>query len=114
MKKRINAFGYAFTGLFMAIREETHLKVHLIAMIFVTFLGYYFRINNVEWLVIVICCGLVIAAELFNTAIEKSCDLITKEWNREVKYIKDVSAAGVLVLSVVSIIISYLIFMKYL
>jgi diacylglycerol kinase (ATP) len=112
MKKRIDAFGYAFAGLYNGILKESHLRIHFVALFIVLVLGCYFSITNTEWFAIFICSGLVIAAELFNTAIEKTCDLITKEKNQAVKYIKDVSAGGVLILAIISLIIGCMIFGK--
>lgn len=112
MKKRIDAFGYALSGLFAGISNEIHLKIHFVAVLIVTFFGYYFHLTGSEWIALIVCCGLVISAELFNTAIERTCDLISKERNQEIKYIKDVSAAAVFVLSVASISVACVIFSK--
>lgn len=110
IKKRIQAFGFAFNGLFMAIKTEAHLKIHLLATLIVVIAGIYFKISKIEWIAISICCGTVIAAELFNSAIEKLCDTYTKETNEKIKFIKDVSAAAVLVLSLMSVITALFIF----
>ena len=110
IKKRLQAFGFAFNGLFAAIKTEAHLKIHLLATAVVIAAGFYFKINKVEWLAISICCGMVIAAELFNSAIEKLCDVVSPQKHPKIKYIKDVSAAAVLVLSIISLIVALFIF----
>ncbi|MDX2174285.1 MAG: diacylglycerol kinase family protein [Bacteroidota bacterium] len=109
-KKRIQAFGFAFNGLFTALKTETHLKIHLLATILVVIAGIYSKISKIEWIAIIICCGTVIAAELFNSAIEKVCDIISPDKNPKIKFIKDVSAGAVLVLSLMSICVAVFIF----
>ncbi len=113
-KKRINAFGFAFSGLFAAIKTEAHLKIHLVATTVVIAAGLYFKVNKVDWLAIIICCGAVITAELFNSAIEKLCDVVSPQLNPKIKIIKDISAAAVLVLSITSVVVALLVFFNYL
>jgi len=110
LKKRMQAFGYAFNGLFAAVKIESHLKIHLLATLLVVLAGIYFKITKSEWLAVCICCGIVIAAELFNSAIEKLCDTISPTLNPKIKFVKDVSAAAVLVLSLMSICVALIIF----
>jgi diacylglycerol kinase (ATP) len=110
LKKRIQAFGFAINGLFAAIKTESHLQIHLVATLVVVIASVYFKISKTEWIAIIICCGTVIASELFNSAIEKVCDIISPEKNHKIKFIKDVSAAAVLVLSLMSIFVAVFIF----
>jgi diacylglycerol kinase (ATP) len=109
MKNRVASFGFAFNGLFCAIVHEVHMKIHLCALVLVILSGFYLEIDTSEWIAVTICCGLVIAAELFNTAIERICDLISTEKMPQIKYIKDISAAAVLVLSITSLCVAALI-----
>lgn len=113
IKKRISAFNSAFNGLFNALKNETHLKIHFVTCIIVLIAGFYFKISINDWLWIILCCALVVSAELVNSAIENVCDLIDKNYNPKIKYIKDVSAASVLVLSLFSLIVAFLIFKKH-
>ena len=56
------------------------------------------------------CFGLVIAAELFNTAIEITVDLAMPKKNELAKKAKDISAGAVLVTAIIAIVIGALIF----
>ena len=56
---------------------------------------------------------LVISSEMINTAIEEMVNLITSEHKKEAKIAKDVAAGMVLVTSVGSVIIGFLIFTPY-
>ncbi len=113
MTKRIKAFEFAFSGIIAGFKKETHLKLHAISSIFVVAAGIYFGITSMEWVVILTCCCMVIAAELMNSAIEKVCDLITPNYHPKIKYIKDMSAGAVLVLCIASVIVAGIVFVKY-
>ena len=70
IKKRIKSFGYAFKGIFSFVRKEPHAWIHSTAIVVVTLSGLYFHITPMEWCVVLLCFGLVMAAEAFNTAIK--------------------------------------------
>lgn len=113
LNKRIKAFEFAFNGIFNGIKRETHLKIHLTAALLVIAVGIFFDITQTEWVMIIGCCCTVIAAELMNTAIEKTCDLVTLEYHPTIKYIKDISAGAVLLLCLGSVIVGCFVFVKY-
>ena len=100
MKKFILAFKFAFSGFFNAIKKERNMKIHLLAVVIVLIMGYVYKISNV------FLFGLVISAELINTGIEQTVNLVTEEKNPIAKYAKDVSAGAVLVNAIVSVIIA--------
>lgn len=110
IKKLVKSFKYAFTGIKDGIKSEQNMKIHFLAMFIVIIGGIIFEISKSEWIVCVILFGLVIASELFNTAIENIVDLITKEKNEKARLIKDVSAGAVLVISISSAISGLIIF----
>lgn len=107
---RFNAFRYAFQGLRSAIKGETHLVIHLNAAIIVIILGFNFNVSFNEWFMLLACITLVISLELINSAIELLCNMITTERHHKIKYIKDVSAAAVLVTVIFSVVIGLFIF----
>lgn len=109
-KKLINSFKYAFTGIFSGIKNERNMKIHMTIMCLVILFGVILKINLSEWLICIICFALVISGELFNTAIETVVDMISPQYNKRAKLIKDVAAGGVLVLAIGSAIIGLLIF----
>jgi diacylglycerol kinase len=113
MKKRLQAFAYAFSGFYEAAKSETHLKIHIVASFCVMAMGVYFSLTTAEWFAIGICIALVISFELINSAIEKLCDVYSEEENTKIKYIKDVSAAAVLVVAIFSAVVGVVVFVPY-
>jgi diacylglycerol kinase len=110
VRQRLKSFRFAFAGLFTFLFTEHNARIHLVAAVAVTIAGVLFNINVSEWLAIVIVTAMVWAAELFNTVVEKIMDHITPEYHPQVKIIKDLSAAAVLVTAIAALIAGLIIF----
>ena len=89
-------FACAFRGMAESLRREPSLKVHAIAAIAVMAAGAWFKVSAVEWAVLALACGGVIAAELLNTAIERLADRVSAEREEAIRIVKDAAAGGVL------------------
>lgn len=85
-------------------------QIHLVATILVGIAGWYFQLSGNEWLWIVLAIGLVLVAELLNTAIELLVDLVSPEFNVKAGKVKDVAAGAVIVAAFISVIIAAIIF----
>ena len=96
--------------LWASFKSERNMKIHVFIMLLVIFLGFLLEISIAEWLLCIILFGIVIAGELFNTAIETVVDMISLEKSPKAKLAKDVSAGAVLVLAISSVIIGLIIF----
>ncbi|REJ83524.1 MAG: diacylglycerol kinase family protein [Bacteroidetes bacterium] len=94
-------------------RTQFNFRVHLIISIIVFIFSWYFRVTLIEWCVLLLCIGSVLTAELVNTSIEQNTDLVTREQNELAKNTKDIAAAAVLTVSVVSAIIGIIIFLPH-
>jgi diacylglycerol kinase len=111
LKKRALSFQYAFNGIYNAIKTQTNIRIHLFAAAIVIFSGLYFRISTWEWFLVIISMGLVISAELFNSAIEALADHVASEKNERIGTIKDMAAGAVLICAIAAAIIGVLIFL---
>lgn len=80
-------------------------------MLIVILCGIYYQITLVEWLACLCCFGLVIMAELFNTALETVVNLVSPEKNELARKAKDISAGAVLIAAIFSAIIGLIIFL---
>ena len=110
-KRLIKSFGYALEGFKHAFKYEQNFIVHSLVAILVIIFGFIFKISKVEWILIIMVIGLVLAFELINTAIETLVDLVTNEYKELAKVTKDTASAAVLVLAFASIIVGILIFL---
>ena len=109
-KKLINSFKYAIEGFISSFKTERNMKIHVLAMILVVVLGFLLKISLIEWFVCIIAIAVVLAGELFNTAIETIVDMVSPEKNDKAKLAKDISASAVLVLTIGAAIIGLIIF----
>ena len=89
--------------------NENNMRYHVLASVAVVCLGMYLKFNIMEWAAIVPCIGLVWAAEIFNTAIEKLVDLVSPEQNPKAGLIKDIASGAVLVTSMMALVVGILI-----
>lgn len=113
LRDRKNAFYYAFRGFYASLKKETHMRLHLLAAIAVIAAGFYVGLAAWEWLMICACIALVMICELFNTAIEQLCNLVTAEVHPAVRYIKDISAAAVLLASLLALTCGIVVFGRH-
>jgi diacylglycerol kinase (ATP) len=110
VKARMSGFRYAFNGISDFFITEHNARIHLAVALGVIVLGLWLSVSGVEWIFLILLIGLVFMAELFNTAIEKLADMVTVEYSKKIKRIKDMSAAAVLVAAITAAIIGLIIF----
>lgn len=108
----LRSFGYAMEGFVTAVRTERNIKVMLALGIAAVILGIALRIDLLSWCLVALCFGLVIFAELVNTAIEAIVDLATQELHPLAKRAKDIAAASVYTLSITAAIVGIIVFAR--
>ena len=68
--KRINSFKYAIEGIKATFKSQTNMKIHVTVMLLVIIAGIILKLDSSKWKICIILFSLVLAGELFNTAIE--------------------------------------------
>lgn len=104
----------AFNGWRHALKTEQNLRLHLISSVLVIAAGFFFQIATMEWLILILCIGLVLTAELFNTSLEYLADVVRDTGHLDylaTKFTRDMSAAAVLNISLIAAIIGLIIFL---
>ncbi|MEE9343338.1 MAG: diacylglycerol kinase family protein [Gammaproteobacteria bacterium] len=114
LRKRFASTRFAYAGIFTLIREEHNARIHLFATVLVIALAIVFDLTAEQWLSLVISTGLVWMAEGFNTAIELLCNLVNPGQHPQVKKIKDVAAAAVLITAIMAVVVGLIIFVPQL
>jgi len=90
------------------------MRIHFLAAVFIMLLGIYFNFDAIE---LMLLCGVitfVLLAEMINTAIELTIDLISDKFHPLARMVKDVSAGAVLITSLNAMIAIYLLFSRHL
>lgn len=108
----IRSFGYAIEGFVTAVKTERNIKVMLAMGVCAVVCGLVFQIDLLSWCLVALCVGLVLFAELVNTAIEAVVDLATQEFQPLAKRAKDIAAASVYTLSITAAIVGIIVFAR--
>ena len=104
------SFLFALQGFRTAIRTERNIKVMLAGGAFAIAMGLILRFELLEWALVALCCGVVVAAELLNTAIETVVDLVSPEYHPLAGRAKDIAAGAVWALCLMVAIAGLLVF----
>ncbi len=107
---RAKSFGYAFSGIKTFFKTEHNAILHMAGTAAVMLLSVLLHISTIEAAILAIAVGMVWAAELFNTCIEKIMDIVSTERKPQIKFIKDLSAAAVLVTALAAAIAGLFVF----
>ncbi len=97
---------FAFAGLRTAWRTESSFKVHVLATAAVLGALLWWQPSPLWCAVIVLTVVAVLAAELFNTAVEHLADHLHPEQHTQIKAVKDCAAGAVLVVSVAALAVA--------
>jgi diacylglycerol kinase (ATP) len=106
----LGSFHHAFEGIIYATRTQRNMRIHWFAAAAVLAATLFLHLQRPYVIGIVIMVGVVLAAELFNTAIESVVDLMTVAHHPLAKIAKDTAAGAVLVLAFAALIVGYLTF----
>jgi len=101
---------HALEGVKIAFREEFNFRIQVAAAIATIVLGWFFEISALEWVAVIFAVGLVLSAELLNTAFEALCDKFHADPDPHIGMIKDLAAAGVLLASTAAATVGLIIF----
>jgi diacylglycerol kinase (ATP) len=111
---RFNSFRYALAGLWLMLRTQHNAWVHLLNTIFVCSMGLALNVSRSDWRWLITAIVLVWVAEVFNTAFEHLCDVVSPDFHHSVQKSKDIAAGAVLICTVGAVCLGTLTFWPYL
>ena len=79
--------------------EEVNFRIEIGGALVTIFLGAWLRLSPLEWIIVILCIGSVICAEMVNTAIEDLCNKIEPRHDPIIGKIKDIMAGFVFLAS---------------
>jgi len=104
------SFTWAFEGIVYVLRTQRNMQFHVAAAVGVLVLALVLDVSRLEMLAIVGAIALVMIAEMVNTAVEATVDLVATEYHPLAKVAKDVAAGAVLVATANALAVAYLVF----
>jgi len=90
---------FAITGVAHALRTEQSLRTQTLALLLVLIVLALLRPAALWWALVILAGSTVLAAELFNTAVERLADHLHPDMHPEIRLVKDCAAGGVLISS---------------
>jgi diacylglycerol kinase len=103
-------FRDAFRGVKEGVRGQSSFFVHFCIAAVVMAAAAALGMNYVEWCLLLLCIAGVIAAEMFNSALESMAKAITGESDPHLGNSLDIGSAAVLVASIGSAVVGAIIF----
>lgn len=101
----IKRMGFALHGLRLAVQREGSLRTHLLAAATVLVLLLATRPAPLWWALLALAVGLVLVAELVNSALEALIDHLHPERHPEIGAAKDIAAGAALVASGIAVVV---------
>ena len=105
-------FGDAFRGLKLGIRGHSSFSVHFFFAALVVAGAIALRCSLEQWCLLLGCVGMVLTAELFNSAIETLFRGLDEETKARVWPALDIAAGAVLLASIAASLIGLMIFVS--
>ena len=106
IKKLFSNFKNSISGLKVACKENSFILELTLGIFLIPYLAFL-DVEILLKLLILVTYIFLLSLEIINTAIEILCNKITKEYNTDIKKIKDLGSAAVFI---VLIILFFLIF----
>jgi diacylglycerol kinase len=110
-KERFASFQFAWQGIRYFFQSEHNAWIHAGLSVICLVLAVLLQASKMEWLLLVFVITLVWTMEIINTAIEKTMDFISLEKHPQIKLVKDLAAAAVLIAAVAAFIVGTIIFL---
>lgn len=103
-------FREAFRGVKLGVRGHSSFFVHFFFAVLALAAALALGCNTLEWCLVVGCIGLVITAELFNSALETIYHCLDPEAKKRNSGSLDIAAGAVLIASLTAAIIGVILF----
>jgi diacylglycerol kinase len=103
-------FADAFRGLREGVRRGTSFQVHFAIATAVLLTAAALRMDVLQWCALLLCIAGVLAAEMFNTALEAMAKAITGKENPHLRDALDMASGAVLIAALGSIAVGLVLF----
>jgi len=105
----VASFRCAFRGLAEAWRCQQNLRIHVGVALGASALAALLHLGPLQWAILALTYGLVIAAELFNSALEALTDLVAPNYHPLARQAKDMAAGAVIVTALAAVAVGLLV-----
>jgi diacylglycerol kinase (ATP) len=110
---RLKSMGHALDGIRALLLDQHNAWIHALATVAVLAAGFYFYVSSTEWIALILAITIVWVAEVFNTALEYLCDVVSPEFHPLVKKSKDIAAGAVLMAAMGAAAVGLIVFLPH-
>ncbi len=103
-------FAAALRGWVLGVRGHSSFLVHVPVAIAVIAAAIYLQVNLLEWCALVLSIAIVLAAELFNSALESLAKAVSRSKDPHIAQALDIASGAVLLAAVGAVIVGLIIF----
>lgn len=110
LKQFHHSIRYALRGISVVFRTEQSFRLQTMVALFVLIIAGWLQVSMYEWIVLLVLMGTVLSLEMINSIFERLVDAFKPRIHPMVRDIKDIMAAAVLVMSLLSLLVGVMIF----
>ena len=112
IRKLRQSFAYALRGIRLCMRSERNFRIHLTAALYVSLFAWLGEVEPLGCALLALCFGVMMGAELMNTAVERLCDWKASGYDPTVRDAKDIAAAAVFLCALACVVVGALFFLR--
>jgi diacylglycerol kinase (ATP) len=106
----VESFNAAIEGFVYVFKSQRNMRLHFLMGLFAVLLGILLNFTYIELIVLCITIAFVLFAEMFNTAIEYTVDMVSQEYHPLARIVKDIGAGAVLLSAITAAVVGYILF----
>jgi diacylglycerol kinase (ATP) len=114
IKKWLKSANHAVEGILHAAKTQRHLRYHFYAAAIVLTVCYALGLTKSEFLIVALAVIAVLGAEMMNTAVEATVDMLEPEHHERARAAKDMAAGAVFITAFGAVVIGYIVLFPYL
>jgi len=105
----LEAVNCAIEGILRAVRTQRHMRWHILSCIALLSVVPFLGVSGNEFALLCLAAGMVVVAELANTALEDAVDLASPEFHKLAGAAKDSAAGAVLVAACAAVAVGWVV-----
>lgn len=106
----IKSLKFAIKGIVHCINNERNMRIHTVATLYVLLFSRFFNFSPRDYAILALTICVVLMSEMFNTAIERMCDMSSNGYSLIIKIVKDIAAGAVLVSALTALFVAICLF----
>jgi len=106
----VESFNSAIEGFIYVFRTQRNMRLHFIIGVGAILMGLFLNFSYLELIILCLTIAFVLFAEMFNTALEHTIDIVKEDFHPLARIVKDISAGAVLLSAIAAIIVGYTLF----